>query len=303
MAEQKRKYNQQPNIITRSTDQMTVIEKRALYLVINRMETGFNVQTDLFKNAEFKITLKDLNETNYKRLKNSLLKLQSRKITMIDDFENKKFISIVPFPYVAIDKHHVTVKMMGDVIPYFLELKSGFTKYSLEAALSLTSVYSQKLYELCSRWRDKKSWNVDLGELQLLLDAENYRYQDFRRRCLDPGMAEITEKTDIKVSYTPIKSGRQVVALNFKILTEAAEAKEAYEEEMEAIQEMTPQQIAHHTRSLMDNYNFSRDQIDQIMGNNSLFYKFVELESKIHNGVIKKVKNPTAYIAKSLFEY
>jgi len=193
--------------------------------------------------------------------------------------------------------------MLGDVVPYFLELKSGFTKYELEAAFSLTSVYSQKLYELLSHWKDKKEWEVDIDELKMLLNAEQYRYPDFRRACLDAPTLEITKKTDLTVSYVPIKMGRKYVAIKFSILTEKEEARKNYEEEIESINEMSPAEVAHYTRNLIRNYSFSNDQIDKIMGNKALFVKFIDIESKIVNRVIKNVKNPTAYMAKSLFEY
>ena len=299
----RRKYNQQPNIITKSTDQMSLIEKRLMYLVINQMDTGFNIQEDLFKNVEFRIPSKELGESNYNRIREALGKLQGRRITMIDDYRKQKFNSIVPFPYVSIDKGSITIKMLGDVVPYFMELKNGFTKYELKAALSLNSVYSQKLYELLSRWKDKKEWEVEVEELKLLLDASTYRYTDFRRVCLEPAILEITEKTDLNVKYLAIKLGRKVGSIKFSILTERAEAKKNYEEEIEEIKEMSPAEVAHYTRNLIRNYSFSNDQVDKIMGNRRLFLKFIDIESKIGNGVIKNVKNPTAYIAKSLFEY
>lgn len=274
-----------------------------MYLVINQMDTGFNVQEDLFKNIEFKIPSKELGESNYSRIREALGKLQGRKITMIDDYKKQRFISIVPFPYVSIDKGSITIKMLGDVVPYFVELKNGFTKYELKAALSLNSVYSQKLYELLSRWKDKKEWETEIEELKLLLDASNYRYTDFRRVCLEPAILEITEKTDLNVSYLAIKIGRKVGAIKFSIRTEKEEAEKNYEEEIESVKDMSPAEVAHYTRNLIRNYSFSNDQVDKIMSNHSLFVKFIDIESKIANGVIKNIKNPTAYIAKSLFEY
>src|SRR5690606_10729737 len=148
--------------------------------------------------------------------------------------------SIVPFPYVSIEKGWITLNMLGDVAPYFLELKNGFTKYELQAALSPNRVYSQKLYELLSRWQDKKEWEVEMEELQRLLDATDYRYTDFRRVCIEPALLEITVKTDLDVSYLAIKLGRKVGAIKFTILTEKEKAKEDYEEEIADVKGMAP---------------------------------------------------------------
>lgn len=301
----KRPYNQQPNIITRSTDEMSVIEKRIVYLVINRMDAGFNLNHDLFKNMEFTLNLSELKDTNYARVKKAVQKLRSRGITLIDDDETQEFEQITPFPHVKIKAGKVTIRMMADVVPYFLELKKGFTKYELAAALSLSSVYSQKLYELLSRWQDKGEWSVTVTELQLLLNAQKYKYGDFKIHCIDTAVKELNEKTNLAVSWEPEKSGRNVIAINFKVRTkirqEQEEAKEAVNEEMKQMHTLTPGEIMHYTQRLLSDYTFSQKQKEQIMSNINLFNQFVELESKIANGVIKNVKNPTAYMAKSLF--
>lgn len=52
---------------------------------------------------------------------------------------------------------------------------------------------------------------------------------------------------------------------------------------------------------LLSAYMFTEQQKEKIMASTSLFNKFIELESRIANGNIKNVLNPTAYMAKSLF--
>jgi len=301
----KRQYNQQPNIITRSTDDMTLIEKRILYLVINQLDTGFNVQPDLFQNKEFTIAFSALKETNYGRIKKSIEKLQTRKIVLIDDDEKEEYESLIPFPHVKIKSGVVKLTMLANVVPYFLELKRGFTQYELAAALALTSIYSQKLYELLSRWKDKKEWFVSLKELQKLLHADNYKYAQFKQWCLDIATKELNEKTDLVVSWEAEKTGRSVTDIWFFITNKAfavkEEANKIVHEELNYIANLSPGQIALYTKKLLSDYTFSKKQQDAIISNGNLFAKFVELESKIANGVIKDVKNPTAYMAKALF--
>ncbi len=302
----KRQYNQQPNIITKSTDEMTVIEKRILYLVINRLDTGFNVQPDLFKNMEFTIGFNELKETNYDRIKKSIEKLQFRSLTLIDDDEKEEFERILPFPHIKIKGSTVKLTMLSTVMPYFLELRNGFTKYSLTAALTLTSIYSQKLYELLSRWKDKKEWFVSLDELKTLLNAKNYAYPQLKQKCLDRGIQEINQKTDLQVTWEPEKTGKSVTAIRFfiksKAVAERDDAKEAVNEELKQISQLSPGQISLYTQKLFTVYSFTKKQQDLLMSKPSLFGEFVELESKIANGLIKNVLNPTAYMAKVLFK-
>jgi plasmid replication initiation protein len=300
----KRKYNQQPNIITRSTDDMTLIEKRIMYLVISTLDTGFNIQPDLFKNMEFKISFDQLKETNYSRIKSSVKKLQFRTLTLTDNDEKEDFFQIIPFPSVRIQGSVVTLKMMADVIPYFLELRKGFTKYELAAALALTSVYAQKLYELLSRWKDKKEWFVSLDELQNLLNAKNYRYADFKINCLEKGLNEITEKTDLIATFEVEKTGKAVSSIRFfikiKATIERQEAKESFDSDISELNAMQPSEVAVLVRQLLHNYTFSKQQSDLIMSTPSLFNKFIDIDRKFANGILS-ARNQTAYIASFLF--
>jgi len=52
---------------------------------------------------------------------------------------------------------------------------------------------------------------------------------------------------------------------------------------------------------LMKHYSLTDNQQDQISRNPVLFDQFAVIDSKIVNGIIKNVKNPTAYVARSLF--
>ncbi len=296
----KRHYNKQPNIITKSTDDMTLIEKRIMYLVINQLDTGFNIKPDLFKNMEFQIAFNQLHETNYNRIKSAVAKLQFRASTLIDDDDKKEFLRIIPFPSVSIKGGVIRLKMMADVVPYFLEIRKGFTKYELAAALALTSVYAQKLYELLSRWKDKKEWFVSLVELQALLNATNYTYKDFRVRCLETGLNELNDKTDLTATYEVEKTGKSVSDIRFFINTKATEAKETVEYELNQIREMHPAEVAMYANNIIHNYTFSETQRKSLLSDPALFEKFVELDSKLANGVLT-AKNPTAYIASILF--
>ncbi|MFN8407698.1 MAG: replication initiation protein [Sphingobacteriaceae bacterium] len=296
----KRHYNKQPNIITKSTDDMTLIEKRIMYLVINQLDTGFNIRPDLFKNMEFQIPFSKLHETNYNRIKSAVKKLQFRALTLIDDDDKEEFLRIIPFPSVSIKGGLITLKMMADVVPYFLEIRKGFTKYELAAALALTSVYAQKLYELLSRWKDKKEWFVSLAELQTLLNATNYNYKDFRVRCLETGLNELNEKTDLVATYEVEKAGKSVSGIHFFIKMKANEAKETVEYELNQIRSMHPAEVAMYAKQVVYNYTFSEAQRQSILSDPILFEKFAELDSKFANGLLS-ARNPTAYIASILF--
>lgn len=302
----KRKYNMQPNLITNSTDEMTVIERRIMYLAINQMETGLNISPNLFTNLEFIIPLASLEETNYSRLKSSVKKLKTRWIGIIDNDENQEYKYIIPFPSAEIKNGVLTLKMFSDVVPLFLELKKGYSKYELQAALSLSSVYSQKLYEHLNRWKDKRKWFIGLTELQILLNAQNYLYADFKRRCLDAAIKEINNQTDLIVTYAVEKSGRAVSAIIFSIRLRVAheleESKHMVAEDLAELREMRPIMASMYGKEFMSKYTFSKNQKESILHTPSLFQEFIELDRKIEHGVLKVKENRTAYVASILFD-
>ncbi len=216
-----KKYNRQPNKITLSRQQFSVIEKRIVYLIINRLDTGIDVNQNLFQNKEFTIPVKELGETNYKRIRAECDRLQNKKMGIPQDRDKYVFWNIVPFPEVKLTSDGILfITMYSTAVPYFIELKKGFTSYQLQAALSLTSIYSQRLYELLSKWKDTGIWNnVEIEYLKHLLSIED-KYKmisAFRSYVLNPAQTELKKKTDITFTYELYKTGRKYTHLTFKI--------------------------------------------------------------------------------------
>ena len=99
--------------------------------------------------------------------------------------------------------------------------KSFFTEYMLEQTAILNSVYSVRLYELLVQHRTSPinpKFELEIFRGQLGLGVNDYkRLCDFKRRVLDHAVKEINNKTDLQVSYVPIKTGRSVVGYDFKV--------------------------------------------------------------------------------------
>lgn len=99
--------------------------------------------------------------------------------------------------------------------------KTPFTKYLIEQIASLNSVYSVRLYELLIQHRTNKDdpvFELEIFRGQLGLGVNNYkRLCDFKRRVLDHAVNEVNEKTDLNISYMPIKKGRTVIGYKFKV--------------------------------------------------------------------------------------
>lgn len=99
----------------------------------------------------------------------------------------------------------------------------NFTLFNLECAMSLSSAHAIRLYEVfkSEQWKkqpvvlalDKIKWALDI-------DKTNTSYVDFgnfRTQVLDKAQRALKSHTDIIFSYSPIKEGRKVVALEITI--------------------------------------------------------------------------------------
>lgn len=98
----------------------------------------------------------------------------------------------------------------------------GYLRYRLKNVINLTSRYSYILFLYLENNRFRKSWEVSLSELKRLLNctAETYNtYYRFNDLVLKKCQKELTEKTDIRYSYEPIKKGRKVTGIKFILET------------------------------------------------------------------------------------
>ena len=117
----------------------------------------------------------------------------------------------------------VKVKLDEFLIPYLFGLQEvgNFTAYGLINVLAMTCQYSIRIYEILKSYANDKTKTFDIDELKELLmvdGAKSYnRFPDFRRRVIEPAMAEINKYTDLTVSYEPITRGRKVVQVQFFI--------------------------------------------------------------------------------------
>lgn len=98
----------------------------------------------------------------------------------------------------------------------------GYLRYRLKNVIYLTSRYSYILFLYLVDNRFRKSWTINLVELRDLLNctADTYsQYYRFNDLILKKCFKEITEKTDLKYTYEPVKKGRKVSEIRFAVET------------------------------------------------------------------------------------
>ena len=112
---------------------------------------------------------------------------------------------------------------------YLFDLKSNFTSFQVQAAISLTSKHAKRIYQICSQWKDKgetrKMAILDLKKVLALADdkgREEYtEISMFRKNVLDVAVKQINEKTDLQISYQLEKVGRGFKNIVFTVKPQA----------------------------------------------------------------------------------
>ncbi len=116
------------------------------------------------------------------------------------------------------DETKISVKLDETLRPYLLQLRENTVRYELENILAMGSKYSIRLFEVLQSYAFLGEASITLDDLRELLQTANYSvWKDFKRRVIEPAVAEINLYTDISVSYETVKTGRAIHALTFTI--------------------------------------------------------------------------------------
>jgi plasmid replication initiation protein len=295
---ERRPDNYQPNVITRSRQEFSAIERKMLLFCINQIDheaitKGVNL---IFKipTAEF--------SSNYTEIREACETIMSKKVRLIDN--GKEYHAFVPFPevkyYTELGKTFVEITMLSSSANYFLELKNQYTKYSLDVMLRMKSVTTQRIYEIIQLHVGRKEFEFEynIEQLQYLLNTNFNEYFDFKRRVLNPALATIKKEAKINIAFAPAhKKGKKVVSLLFKV---SELNKAAIEEEKKAFQNLDTNQVFLECSYRLSNYSFTKAQQNNIMADLDLMNIFLEIDAQFRHGLLPHVKNPTAYIAQSL---
>lgn len=114
----------------------------------------------------------------------------------------------------------VKLAFTPDLVKLAGQLNGDFSRQHIRQKSQLTSVYAHRLYEILAGWRgSKKPIDIQYHDLRFrfeIAEDEYTRLDNFKARVLKPAVKQITQLTDITVSYEDIKQGRRVTGFRFK---------------------------------------------------------------------------------------
>jgi plasmid replication initiation protein len=177
-----------------------------------------NIEEDLFKDREYTLDAKELlqgeHDKNYQRIYDAFDYLQGKFIT----YEDSEIRFRVPFvTAVYAKKRNGTIRFRMSELIYkaFADYTKGFRKYELQISLSLTSVYSIRLYELISGQQYPLTYTIT-GLKEMFQVQDKYKnVNDFIRFVIEPAKKELDEKSPYSFEYSINKKSRAFHSITF----------------------------------------------------------------------------------------
>lgn len=227
----------QDNRITSARYELNLIEKKILYVLIKEIREKHVVKeigdTTLFNDMVIKTDSKTLlygiKEKTPKRVKDAFKSLRQRSFEWQNEYpEEHELHEWFEVGFINYGKWErggkIEFEISRKILPFFVELTSRFTEYSLLVAMSLKSKWSQRFYEICAQWKNAGGRTITIKELRniFLLNDKYEKYASLKKFVIDVAHKELKElyqkkQSDLYFEYTELKNGRSVDSIRMKI--------------------------------------------------------------------------------------
>jgi plasmid replication initiation protein len=226
------KVSKHNRLIQKSRYEMSLAEQRAVAYICSLIKPAepspeerkkayqLNYEFDILEYAKL-CGLKSVGGMLYKETRTVLKRLILKIIEL--ELPNGNEVMLAWLVTVVIDKQSgkVNIRLNEDLAPLLFDLQRDFTAYELLNILAMKSQYSIRVYELMQSHAYQKLVTYELDKLKKMLmvdEMKGYKnFNDFRKRILEPAIAEINEYANLNVTYEPITKGRKVVKIKFLI--------------------------------------------------------------------------------------
>lgn len=232
LMEMKKTQIKQSNFITTARYDFSVTEKRIIYLIMQQLNgitpehvkqigtgdgDGLKLEINYRPLLEIAHVYSDNQSKNHEHIKKAVRALITR--TFEFDYENAtEGFAIICSYRIYKQTTIVNIQVPKMALKYFSELAQQYTNFNLFNALTLTSRYSQRLYEICSRYKDTRWHIIDVDVLRKQLSIPDaYTITDIKRHVLDVAKKELSAKTEFGFHYKEDKDGRKVQRFKIEI--------------------------------------------------------------------------------------
>ncbi|ESE42895.1 replication initiation protein [Shewanella decolorationis] len=220
------------NALARASHALSLIEKRVLAASIARVDSrkGNKIHAHLAEFSKIRISALDYAETYgvdpknaYEHLKSAADHLFERQFSIksgsgrYERITRYRWVSSATY---AKNEGFIEVSFTPEVYPHLNALRNQYTTYKLKNAASFRSAYSWRLFEIARSWLEHcasgQVVTITVENLRHQLEwPESYKWNDARKRAIDPAVAEIAQFEHLDITYKVVKHGRSIHALEF----------------------------------------------------------------------------------------
>jgi len=220
------------NNLVNASYELTLNEQRLMLGCISLIDSRHQIDTQRY----YKINLKDIGDlcgvastrVFFDEMEKAAKRLMKRTIKIGSKSSGVWGEAVWVTKYIVDDRNRtIEVNFNDDVIPYLSSLQQRFTKYKLRDVAKFKSVYSIRIYEQLAQWQRVGHVELEVEHLrEVLCLGEKYpAFSDLRKKVIETAVKEITEHSNLDVSYGFRKEGRSVVAVQFRFETKKASEK------------------------------------------------------------------------------
>ncbi len=207
------------NDLNEASYRLSLDERRLILLCIAKIDSRGAVPDMLTVCAKEYGQMFDLQSNHaYEQIQKASDNLYDRDIK-INNPERKERMR---FRWVDAIKHYdgegkVELSFSSKVKPYLGQLKSHFTSYRLDEIKRFKSGHAIRLYELLQQFKKTGIREISVQKFKQSYDIEAQypKFAELRRRVIDPAVKEINQKSNIEVTWDPMKRGRTIHAIRF----------------------------------------------------------------------------------------
>ena len=221
-------YEESQQLIVKSNDlilkthyNLTLTEMKLVsYLISKIVAEDTDMKTVNISIKDFcKLVNIEPKGSNYDQIRNSIKSLKTKSWWIMLDDNTELLYSWLDFCVIKKNTGNIELALSQSLTPFLTSLKSRYTKYRLSEILKFKNRSSIRLYEIAASQLYKGVFIIEIDQFKKLLDIKDkYNdYRDLRKRIIEPSIKEINEVSCLHVEYEPIKQGKKVTHLRFKV--------------------------------------------------------------------------------------
>ena len=222
----------QSNRLVVARYKLTKYEQRMMIAVCSQLKKNAN-EFETIK-LQIKALAKFCNfkgEDEYRKVHTAMLKLMSRTLQIQKD-NGKWYITHWLQSADYLDDGTIEFQIDQRLKPELLQLKSAYLETKAAPLMEFKSDYSTRLYFILSKMTKVKEFDYELSFFvdRFQLGETYLKISNLKNRILEPAIAEINEKSDIKIEHKYLKVGRTIKKIHFIVTKKGKSYEEGAEE-------------------------------------------------------------------------